>query len=142
MEPDNNTPQAPDLSDVEMKLPENLQHVPATEDARSPLSGAVIAILILVLLAVLGGLYLWFTQLMPPTNPTPVLVPAVERPTPEANNEPESTTAKAAVETQQALSTSDELIAIEADLLSTDLESLESELDAIDAELEAALDEL
>lgn len=139
MEPDNNTPQAPDFSQEEMKLPANLRSVPATEDKHSPLSGGIIVVLLFILLFILGGLYVWFTELITLPTATSESTPIVERPTAAENNEPESTTAEAAVATQQALSTSDELIAIEADILATDLESLDAELDAIDAEFEAAL---
>jgi len=132
-------PQAPDFSNEEMKMPENIRHTPEAEDTHSPLNGVVITILVLVLLGILGGLYVWFTELTASTQPAPT--PAIERPTPEENNEPESTTAEAAVTTQQTLSTSDELVTIEADLLATDLDSLEAELEAIEAELEAALSE-
>lgn len=138
METDNNTPQAPDFSQEEMKLPANLQSIPATEDRHSPLSGGIIVVLLFILLFILGGLYVWFTEIItfPTTATEPV--PMVERPTAAENNEPESTTAEAAVATQQALSTSDELTAIEADILATDLDSLDAELTAIEAEFTAA----
>lgn len=130
---------APDLSNEAMKMPEN-STVAATPVAehRTPVNAIIIAILALLLIFILGGMYYWFSQLtvQPEVIPTPV-----ERPTAEENNEPESTTAEAAVETQQALSTSDEIAAIEADIEATDLDALDAELTAIDAELEAALSE-
>ena len=140
----NNEVHAPDLSHEEMKLPENMADAPAEKPASTtPLNGIIIVILILLLVFILGGLYFWFSQLTLQNNaPAPQPAPVVERPTAEENNEPESTTAEAAVETQQALSTSDEITAIEADLEATDLDSLDTELNAIDAELEAALSEL
>ena len=60
------------------------------------------------------------------------------RPTYETNKEPESTTAKAQVDTLGVMSTSDELGAIEADLESTSLTNLDTELIPIDQELEAS----
>lgn len=130
---------APDLSNEEMKMPENstLGATPVAEH-RTPVNAIIIAILALLLIFILGGMYYWFSQLTAQTevNPSPT-----ERPTAEENNEPESTTAEAAVETQQALSTSDEIAAIEADIQATDLDALDAELTAIDAELEAALSE-
>jgi hypothetical protein len=61
------------------------------------------------------------------------------RPTAEMNQEPETTNAEAQVESYGALSTSDEISALEADLGSTDITNLEIELQQIDAELEAAM---
>jgi uncharacterized protein HemX len=129
---------APDLSGEELKMPENSPVARETVEEKAPMHGLLIALLVVLLVTLLGGMYFWFTQLTAGIdNP----VPAVERPTAEENNEPESTTAEAAVETQAALSTSDEIEAIEADIEATDLDSLDAELNAIDAELEAALSE-
>ena len=131
---------APDLSQEEMKMPENSVRSAAPKAAtQTPVNGIVIIVLALLLIFILGGMYYWFSQLTGQTA-SPI-APMVERPTAQENNEPESTTAEAAVETQQALSTSDEIIAIEADIEATDLDSLDAELNAIDAELEAALSE-
>jgi len=137
MEQEQQTPQAPDLSHEEMKMPENAGTHPAQKaPASKPVHGIIIAILAVLLIFILAGMYYWFSQLTNQIAPTP---PVVERPTAQENNEPESTTAEAAVETQAALSTSDEIAAIEADIAATDLESLDTELTAIDAELDAAL---
>ncbi len=97
--------------------------------------GLVIGILIVALLIILGGLFLWYkaSQLTPAQTLTPT------RPTDEMNNEPESTTAEAQTESFAAMSTSDEVDAIDADLESTNLDSLDSDLNQIDAELEASL---
>jgi hypothetical protein len=135
----NETPvHAPDLSGEKMKMPENS---PATKtvahNESKSLYGLVLFLLTVLLIALLGGMYYWFSQLTAQIEPATV----VERPTAEENNEPESTTAEAAVETQGALSTSDEIAAIEADIEATDLDTLDAELNAIDAELEAALSE-
>jgi len=139
MEPDTKNPNtAPDLSHEEMKMPENsTKSIRPPERPQTPVNGIIIFILALLLIGILGGMYYWFSQLTANTAP----VPTVERPTSEENNEPESTTAEAAVETQAALSTSDEIASIEADVLATDLDSLDAELIAIDAELDAALTE-
>ncbi len=97
--------------------------------------GLVLGILGVALLFILVGLFLWYksSQIVPAPEPVPT------RPTPEMNNEPESTTAEAQVESLGAMSTSDELGAIEADLESTSLDSLESELIQIETELQAEL---
>jgi len=126
---------APDLSGEEMKMPENSTMAEETGKASpSPVNGIIIAILALLLIFILGGMYYWFSQMT-------VEIPAAEQPTAEVDNELESTTAEAALETPEVLSTSDEILAIEADIEATDLDSLDAELDAIDAELEAAMNE-
>ena len=139
MNEEHNDVQSPDTADEEMKMPETTTATKTeTTHSTAPLNGIIIVILILLLVFILGGLYIWFSQLIAPAS-TPNVAPAVERPTAAENNEPESTTAEAAVETQSAMSTSDEIAAIEADLEATDLDALDAELNAIDAELEAAL---
>ena len=139
MENDQTPVQAPDLSQEEMKMPENstITSTPTTKSSSS-INGIIIAILAVLLIVILGGMYVWFSQL---SNTPAEVAPVVERPTAEENNEPESTTAEAAVETQQAISTSDEIAAIEADINATDLDSIDAELTAIDAEMEAAMNE-
>lgn len=134
--------QAPDISGEEMKMPENLNATEGSSHSTAPLNGIIIVILVLLLVFILGGLYIWFSQLMLNTDQS--VAPTntgIERPTAAENNEPESTTAEAAVEAAQAMSTSDEIAAIEADIEATDLDALDAELNAIDAELEAALTE-
>jgi hypothetical protein len=132
---------APDLSQEEMKMPESsMSHNTTGAPTAAPVNGIIIVILALLLIFILGGMYYWFSQLTGQTA-SPIAPTTIERPTVEENNEPESTTAEAAVETQAALSTSDEIAAIEADIEATDLDSLDAELTAIDAELEAALNE-
>lgn len=118
----------------EMKLPEN--SAPVTEVEEKPVRGPVILLLGLLLLAVLIGLVLWFTNIN--QSPEPALTTPIERPTPEENNEPESTTAEAQTDNLETVSTSDEITAIEADLEATDIEALDAELEAIEAELEAS----
>jgi hypothetical protein len=95
----------------------------------------VIGLLAGALILVLVGLFFWYKASQLPPAP----VPAPVRPTAQMNNEPESTTAEAQTESFGAISTSDELNAIEADLESTNLDSLESELIQIETELNAQL---
>ena len=123
------------------------QHIPITPDItevveRRPLlepesiaNGPILLLLIVLLLAILGGMYRWFVILEKevPTFPSSL------RPSAALNNEPESTTAEAQVEAYGVVSTSDEIPAIEADIEGTNLDSLEGELDAIEAELDAAI---
>lgn len=126
------TPASEPVSE-EVKMPQS--DVPVTEEAEEkPVRGPVILLLGVLLLAVLVGLVLWFTNI----NQTPEPVPApVERPTDEENNEPESTTAEARTDNLETVSSSDEITAIEADLEATNIEALDAELEAIEAELEA-----
>lgn len=130
--------QTPNFEGEEMKMPENTDAQVEVKQSSSVVNGPLLIILAVLLVIILGGMYYWFSTLTPDTQPAPV----VERPTVEENNEPESTTAEAQVETMQAVSTSDEISAIEADLEATDLDSLDAELEAIDAELEAALSDI
>lgn len=131
----NDTAAAPEFSGEEMKLPENA--IPPSQPEKSVVSAPVLLLLGLLLVGLLAGLYLWFNNLN--STPEPVPAPVIERPTPEENNEPESTTAEARTDNLEIMSTSDEISAIEADIEATDLESLDAELEAIEAELNAAI---
>jgi flagellar basal body-associated protein FliL len=132
----NNQTQEPIISETEMKMPEeNFGAVTPSNDRTTHL-GIILGILIVLLVLILGGLYMWGSTLSTTTSQE---VDIYTRPTPEENNEPESTTAEAEVETLGALSNSTDLGAIEADIESTNLDTLDSELNAIDAELDAAL---
>lgn len=129
----------PDFTGEEMKMPENIDTQPKLKQKSSVINGPLLLILTVLLVAILAGMYYWFSTL----TSTPVAVtPTVERPTVEENNEPESTTAEAQTEVLEVVSTSDEITAIEADIEATDLDSLDAELEAIDAELEAALTDI
>jgi hypothetical protein len=123
----------PNLDGTPMKMPEYQVYEP-----ESVTNGPILILLIALLLAVLGGMFYWFTML---GKDGVVISPTSLRPTAEQNNEPESTTAEAHAEAYGVVSTSDEIPAIEADVEGTNLDSLDSELDAIEAELDAALEE-
>lgn len=132
---------APNFEGEKMKMPENTVTKKVTTEEYNVVSSPLLLILTVLLVLILGGMYFWFKSITAEVEaPTPA--PIVERPTIEENNEPESTTAEAQVETAQAISTSDEIDAIVADLEATDLENLDKELEAIDAELEAALNSI
>lgn len=88
-------------------------------------NGPTLAILIIILIVILGGMYLWGGMLgEQPAEVTPLL-----------NNEPETPRAKTDVEILGTLSPSDELGAIEADIQNTNLDSVESDMNTIDAEI-------
>jgi flagellar basal body-associated protein FliL len=118
-----------------MKMPENQETISTDQSAK--LTPTIIGVLVVVLMLILGGLYLWGTTLS--SEPEIIPLPVASRPSPEVNNEPESTNAEADVQILNTVSTSDEITAIEADLESTNLEALDAELSAIDIELDAAL---
>lgn len=113
-------------------MPEGDLAAPSVEPEHKLISAPILILLMLLLLLILGGLGYWYLSLE-----EPAMIEEFTRPTAEENNEPESTTAEAQVETMQAVSTSDEIPAIEADLESTNLDSLDAEIQAIEAELYA-----
>jgi len=134
MDENKDQPQTPDFSNEEMKMPESAIVQSARQKEPSIINGPLLIILALLLVLILGGMYYWFGSL---NATTPAPVPT--RPTAEQNNEPESTTAEAQVQTTQAVSTSDEISAIEADLEATNLDSLDAGINDIEAELDAAV---
>jgi len=99
-------------------------------------NGPVLILLVILLVAVLGGMYRWFVVLNNKDIPT---IMTSSRPTEAQNKEPESPTAQAQTEAYKVVSNSDEVPAIEADIEGTNLDSLDSELNAIDAEIDAAV---
>jgi hypothetical protein len=122
------------MNDTPIKAENELMEPVHTE---SIANGPILVLLVILLIAILGGMYRWFVLL---DNDIPA-IPAGLRPSALENNEPESTSAEARAEAMGVVSTSNEIPAIEADIESTELDSLESELNAIEAELDAALDE-
>jgi len=91
--------------------------------------GPILGVLVIMLVIILGGLYLWGGML---SN-------GVGTRTPVINNEPETPRAQADQEIFGTVSTSDDLAAIEADINNTNFDSLQSDLVTIDAELNAAI---
>jgi len=93
----------------------------------------LIIFLFVLLGIILAGMIYWY-------NTAFEAVPAdteITRPALENNNEPETDTATAQTDGFSAMSTSDEITALEADLESTNLEDLDAELLQIEAELVA-----
>ncbi len=93
--------------------------------------GPILAGLIIILVLIFIGMYLWGASLA--TVPTPEPLPEI------INNEPETPRAIADQEIFETLSPSDELEAIEADLGSTNFDSLDTDITTIDAELSGDL---
>jgi len=110
----------------------------STEKMKTPFSemhhtrmGPVLGILIILLVLILGGLYLWGATLSNDAEtPTERIIP---------NNEPETPRAEADKQIFGTVSPSDELSAIDTDLESTNLDSLDPELDQAGRELDSAL---
>lgn len=95
-------------------------------DIRHSHAGPILGALIIILVLILGGLYLWGSML----HEEPVVPPP-----PIVNHEPETPRAVTDIEILNTVSPSDELDAIEADLSATNLDSIDADLTAIDAEL-------
>lgn len=125
----------PHFEGEKMKMPSEAVSTGVENKAEGETRGAFIIVLFFALIVILAGLFYWYYIGMQ----TPVVTEEPTRPTLETNKEPETTTATAQVESYGAMSTSDELTAIEADLESTNLDSLDTELTQIDTELEAAV---
>jgi hypothetical protein len=104
----------------------------AYSDAHHAHVGPILGVLVVILVLILGGLYLWGSMLSESQNEA-----RVERTIP--NNEPETPRAEADRQILETTSPSTELDAIYADLESANLDALDAELDQIDAEMSAAL---
>jgi hypothetical protein len=122
----------PTFTKEELKMPRERFGEKIDQEQEPPsVAGIVLSILIVILILILGGLYMWGAEIQRALN-TPEALPTNSRPTPAQNNEPESTNAEAAVESLNAMSTSNEIAPMQADLESTLIESGETNLNAID----------
>jgi cell division protein FtsX len=134
MNPNSTPVQEPDFEGEAMKVPAAMQSVPEPTTSGSLMSGPILILLVAILLALLGGIYYWYTIVMStPITATP------SRPSAAMNNEPESTTAEARAGATDVVSTSDDLDAIGADIESTKLEDIDEGFTAIESELGGAL---
>ncbi len=139
MNPSNLPNNEPVIADEELKIPEGaVQPGRGVSGDQSSSLPVLLGVIIVLLVLILGGLYLWGSTLS--GTPAPE-APAALRPTAEENNEPESTTADAQVDALETVSTSNSLEAIEADIESTNLDAIDTEMTAIEAELEAGVQE-
>ena len=102
-------------------------------EARHSHVGPILGVLIVILIIILGGLYLWGSMLPEEGNQARV----VDRTLP--NNEPETTRAQADRQIMDTTSSSNDLDAIYADLESTNLNDLDTDLKQIDAEMNSSL---
>jgi len=122
---------APEAHDEEaMYTPDTGQ---ASEDDAHANLGPILGVLIVVLVLILGGLYLWGRALVETPPPS---APAVEE---VPNNEPETPESQARADIAKTQSPSDAFSAIEADIESTNLEAVDEQIDAFTAEFNAQL---
>ena len=126
----------PHFDGEKMKMPSESNYTAREDNATKQTKGIFIFGMVAALLVILIGLIYWYTTATVPVDTAPEPM----RPTAEMNKEPETTTATAQVDSFSAMSTSDELNAIEADLESTNLDSLDAELTQIDTELETSVE--
>ena len=91
--------------------------------------GPILGILLILLVIVAVGLYLWGASLV---EQKPVTTPIVEN---IPNNEPETPRAEADMQIFGTLSPSNELSTIDADVSSTNLDSLGSDLKVLEQEV-------
>jgi hypothetical protein len=122
-----------EFSKDELKLPEERFGTLVKEEHSSALA-IILGLLIIFLIVILGGLYLWSMYMAEPLPEPEVTVPE-SRPTAEENNEPESTNAEAEAETMSALSSSDEISVLEADIEGTLVDNVDADTAAVEAEL-------
>jgi hypothetical protein len=137
MNPNNNetTINEPDFAGAEMKIPTSMKTAAPDTTNTSLVNGPILILLFAILVALLGGIYYWYTILM-----SEQIIPPASRPTPEQNNEPESTTAEARTGATDIVSTSDELDALQADIESTNFDDIADGFTAIENELGGALE--
>lgn len=135
MNPNNNTTHEPDFEGEVMKVPKSMQANSEPTTQNSLVNGPILILLFAILVALLGGIYYWYTILMKePVAATPL------RPTAEMNNEPESTTVEARTAASEVVSTSDELDSLQADIESVNFDDLDDGFNALESELNGAVD--
>ena len=94
--------------------------------------GPILGILVIILVLILTGLFIWGGMLrneMDATPEEPIII----------NNEPETPRAEADQQILETLSPSDEVTSIEADINSTNLDSFDSDMNTMDAEMNAGI---
>ncbi len=109
------------------------QAIRATQTGTHAHLGPILGILLILLVLVAMGLWLWGSVLVQDE-------PLVDDFRNIENNEPETPRAVADMQIFGTMSSSDEMNAIEADVMSTNLDSFDSDLTSIDAELKSSLE--
>ena len=95
--------------------------------------GAILGLILIVLVCILAGFYLWGARISNDLQGGTVVAPTI------VNNEPETPRAQVDAQILGTVSSSDALEAIEADVLSTNFDSLDAELNQTERELNDAL---
>ncbi|MCX6735739.1 MAG: hypothetical protein NTZ13_01520 [Candidatus Parcubacteria bacterium] len=105
------------------------QGSPVIQPKESKPMGALIGAIIIVLLLLVGGVYVWSTRIQPQ-----ITAPKDEQLLPDDNTialEQSATEPDTMIDTLNSQSSSDEVTSIEADLNATDLNSIDKELQSI-----------
>ncbi len=123
---ENNLETGPVIDTEAMKMPE-------TGKIHHSHLGPILGVLLILLVIVAAGLYLWGATLFEEGATTEQQIPMIP------NNEPETPRAEADQQILETLSPSNEIDAIEADVLSTNLDSIDADLNTVEQELNNAL---
>ena len=121
-------------TNTEVSEPMSSDTVAYTRPKESPIldprthMGPILGVLIILLVIILGGLYLWGSML---NNEAVSETQVFSIP----NNEPETPRAVVDQEIMTTTSSSDSLEAIEADIEGTNLDNLDTELNTLDQEI-------
>lgn len=90
--------------------------------------GVIIGVLVIAVVLLLGGLYIWGSLLSKQASEQATFLPPV-------NTEPETPRADADIQILKTVSNSDEMPAIEADLSSTNIDELDKETPLVENDL-------
>lgn len=124
-------PQEPQFDGEVMKVPVGAAASPKNSESKSPAFGLIIALLFLTLVLILGGLVLWYRDIL--TAPVTISSTAVP-PVSDDHSPDQGDTSRTAP--LPPLSTSTEIDAIATDIESTIPTSTEPDIAAIDTEID------
>lgn len=130
----NKTDQEPIISEEELKIPNRNDD----DQKDEPHLVALLGVLVIVLILILAGLYLWSTS-MKTTLPGSATENMDEMATTTNDMNESPVVTEETTPTDDISPTSNDIADIEAELESTDMEEFDAELESIDAEIEAAL---
>ena len=126
------TPSEPVISDEELKKPDDAVNPIASPESHSHVV-AILGIVVVVLILVLAGLYLWGTTVSAPaTTPAPAATESTTTPPTDTQAPVDSQ-----VQALQTVSSSDSIDAIQADLNNTNLDSLDAGVNTVNSDLSA-----
>ncbi len=111
-----------------MKMPEG-----ASRGVTHSHLGPILGVLLILLVIIAVGLYLWGAELMRNTSTNSETGRVI------VNDEPETPRAEADIQILETLSPSNEISAIEADVMSTNLDSIDADILVAEQELNAAV---